>query len=172
MIIRPLPMPDTDTPIAIDGTMPIHRYLSDFRMFTTLRRMLSQSQARPLMKRIDFMQQVTLYLPEVAALIEERDFGVLHQEVGALRFATQQALRQLDFTRVRRHLSLLGNMFEHADAELHEAIKTSYLEALFLGETSSAHLEARSMLSKPMEQALRQAELRYGILQYLRSQPV
>lgn len=171
MIIRPLPMTDNGTPVTIDSMMPIHRFLSDFRMYTTLRRMLTQSQARPLMKRLDFMQQVTLYLPEVAALIEESDFGILRREVGALKLATQQALRQFDFARVRRHLFLAGNLFEHADAELRDALQHCYLEPLFLGETSPPYLEARSLLSKPMEEALRQCELRHGILQQLRSQP-
>lgn len=169
MIIRPLPTPHASEPVAIDGMMPIHRFLSDYQMFTTLRRMLTQSRAKPLMKRIDFMQQVALYLPEVAALIKESDFGILRQEVGALKLATQQALRQLDFTRVRRHLFLSGNLFEHGDAELRAAIQESYLEPLFLGENTPVYLEARSLLSKPMEEALRQCELRHGILQQLRS---
>lgn len=172
MIIRPLPIPDSNTPVAIDSMMPIHHSLSDFRMFSALRRMLTQSQAKPLMKRIDFMHQITLYLPEVAALIEENHFGTLRLEVGVLKQATRLALQRLDFTRVRRHLSLLANLFEHADDELREAIQVCYLEALFLGETSAAHLEARSLLSKPMEEALRRSELRHSILKKVRSQTV
>lgn len=171
MIIRPLPTPGNSTTVAIDNMMPLHHFLSDFHMFTTLRRMLSQHQAKPLMKRLDFMHQITLYLPEVAALIGENDFGKLHQEIGALKRATQQALLRMDFTRVRRHLYLVGNLFEHADDELRTAIESSYLEALFIGETSPVYREARSLLSKPMADALHQAELRHGIIRQLRSQP-
>jgi hypothetical protein len=168
---RPLSMPDADAPITIDGMMPVHRFLSDFKMYASLRRMLSVSHARPLMTRLDFMQQITLYLPEVSVLIEESDFGILHLEVGALKLATRQALRQFDFGRVRRHLFLVGNLFEHADAELREAILVSYLEPLFLGETSIAHIEARSLLSQPMEEALRQSELRFSMPGQMHSQP-
>lgn len=168
MIIRPLPMTDVNIPVAIDGMMPIHRFLSDFGMFSSLRNMLSQNHARPLMKRIDFMQQVTLYLPEVAALIKESDFGILQQEMRAMKLATEQALLRFDFPAVRKHLMLIGNLFEHADSELREAIHVSYLEGLLLGATSPAHQEARRLLSQPMEDALKQSELRRGILQRAR----
>jgi hypothetical protein len=167
---RPLHVPDAQTPITIDGMLPIQRFLSDFRMYASLRQMLAHSRARPLMTRLDFMQQITLYLPEVSALIEESDFGILHLEVGALKLATRQALRQYDFGRVRRHLFLVGNLFEHADAELREALHLSYLEPLFLGETSIAHREARSLLSKPMEEAVRQSELRFFVAERARLQ--
>ena len=166
-----LSMPDANFPIAIGGMMPIHRFLSDFKMFTSLRQMLSNNRSQPSMTRLDFMQQVTLHLPEVSELIEESDFGILHLEVGALKLATRQALRQFDFSRIRHHLLLVGNLFEHADAELRAAILVSYLEPLFLGETSLAHIEARSLLSRPMEEALRQSELRFSMLEQFWSQP-
>ena len=157
MIIRPLPVTDMNSPVAIDGMMPIHRFLSDFHMFSSLRNMLSQNHARPLMKRIDFMHQITLYLPEVAGLIREHDFGILHKEMAAMKQATQNALMRFDFPAVRKHLMLLGNLFEHADSELREAIHSIYLEGLLLGETSPAHQEARRQLSQAMEEALKQS---------------
>ena len=171
MSAQPLSMPDANVPIVIGGMMPIHRFLTDFKMFTSLRQMLSNNRSQPSMTRLDFMQQVTLHLPEVSELIEESDFGILHLEVGALKLATRQALRQFDFSRIRHHLLLVGNLFEHADAELRAAILVSYLEPLFLGETSLAHIEARSLLSRPMEEALRQSELRFSMLEQLWSQP-
>lgn len=161
----PLPVPETDSALTIDGMVSIRRFLSDFRKFTSLRSMLSKKQSRPLMTRLDFMQQIALYLPEVAALIEESDFGILHLEVGALKLATRQALRQFDLGRIRRHLFLVGNLFEHADVELREAILVSYLEPLFFGENSIAHTEARTLLSQPMEEALRRSELRFAMLE-------
>jgi hypothetical protein len=167
----PLPVVEADTPSNIDGMLSIRRFLSDFRKFTSLRSMLSKKQSRPLMTRLDFMQQIALYLPEVSELIEESDFGILHLEVGALKLATRQALRQFDLSRIRRHLFLAGNLFEHADIELREAILVSYLEPLFLGETSIAHAEARALLSQPMEQVLRQSELHFAMLEQLWSEP-
>ena len=171
MSTLPLSAPEVEPAVSIDGTLPIRRFLSDFRKFTSLRSMLSKKQSRPQMTRLDFMQQVALYLPEVSALIEESDFGILHLEVGALKLATRQALRQFDLGRIRRHLFLAGNLFEHADAELREALLVSYLEPLFLDETSIAHLEARSLLSQPMEEALRQSEMRFAMLDQMWSQP-
>lgn len=167
----PLPVSETDTPVTIDGMLPIRRFLSDFRKFASLRSILSKKHSQPLMTRLDFMQQVALYLPEVSALIEESDFGILHLEVGALKLATRRALRQFDLSRIRRHLFLVGNLFEHANTELREAILVSYLEPLFLGETSIAHAEARILLSQPMEEALRRSEMHFAMLEQQWSQP-
>jgi hypothetical protein len=152
-------LPRTDLPIA-ESVMQPFEHLLDFKTFASLRRMVTHQQSKPLLRRTDFMKQVTLYLPEVAARIEESDFGVVHLEVGAMKLATRDALARSDFTTVREHLFLIANLFDRADAELYEAIRISYLEALFLDEVSAAHIVARSMLSKPMENVLRQSELR------------
>ena len=143
-----------------DGVLQPFEHLQDFKTFASLRRMVSHQNSKPLIKRADFMKLVTLYLPEVAARIEESDFGILHLEMGAMKLATKDAFARSDFATVRKHLLLIADMFDRADAELYDAIRVSYLEAIFLGETSAAHIVARGMLSKPMENALRQAELR------------
>jgi hypothetical protein len=155
----------TDLPAA-DGSMQPFEHLLDFKMFASLRRMVTHQQSKPLVKRTDFMKQVTLYLPEVAARIEESDFGIAHLEVGAMKLATRDAIARRNFAAVRKHLFLIIDLFDRADAELYEAIRISYLEALFLDEASAAHAEARSLLSGPMENVLRQSELR---LEKLRS---
>ena len=134
-------------------------HLLDFRMFASLRRMVSHQLYKPLVGRLEFVRQVTLYLPEVAARIEESDFGIVHLEVGAMKLATRDAIAKRDFATARRHLLLTANLFDRADAELYEAIRISYLEALFLDEVSAAHIVARGMLSGPMENALRQADM-------------
>jgi hypothetical protein len=158
----PLPtqtLPRTDLHGADNALHPFE-HLLDFKTFSSLRRMVTHQHGKPLVKRGDFMKQVTLYLPEVAARIEESDFGVVHLEVGAMRLATREAIVGLDFATVRKHLFLIADLYDRADAELYEAIRVSWLEALFLEECSLAFMEARSMLSRPMENALRQAELR------------
>lgn len=152
-------LPHTDLPIA-DSIMQPFEQLLDFKTFSSLRRMVTHQHSKPLIKRTDFMKQVTLYLPEVAARIEESDFGIVHLEVGAMRLATREAILACDFATVRKHLFLVTDLFDRADSELYEAIRVSWLDALFLEETSPAFLEARSMLSKPMENVLRQSELR------------
>jgi hypothetical protein len=151
-------LPHTHLTVA-DGILQPFEHLLDFKTFASLRRMVSHQQSKPLIKRTDFMKLVTLYLPEVAARIEESDFGVVHLEIGAMKLATRDAFARCDFATVRKHLILIADIFERADAELYDAIRISYLEALFLGDTSAAHIVARGMLSNAMENTLRQAEL-------------
>lgn len=145
-------------PSFADNIMQSFDHIPDYRTFASLRRMVAHQQSKPLLKRTDFMKQAILYLPEVVARIEESDFGILHLEVGAMRLATRDAIVRRDFATVRRHLLLIAELFERADAELYEAIRISYLEALFLDETSVTYGEARGLLSRPMENVLRQAE--------------
>lgn len=152
-------LPRATLPVA-DSVVQPFEHLLDFKTFASLRRTVAHQHSKPLIKRTDFMKQLTLYLPEVAARIEESDFGFVHLEVGAMRLVTQDAFAHSDFATVRRHLLLIADLFDRADAELCEAIRISYLEALFLDEVSAAHIVARGMLSRPMEHALRQSELR------------
>ncbi|MDD5058808.1 MAG: hypothetical protein PHQ60_13145 [Sideroxydans sp.] len=133
----------------------------DFKTFLSLRRMVAHQQNQPQIGRADFLKQVTLYLPEVAARIEDSDFGSVHLEVGAMKLATNAAIKQRDWVTVRGHLFMMIDLYDRADAELQDALRISYLEALFLGETSASYLEARSLLSRPIENMLRQSELRW-----------
>ncbi len=158
-------LPRTNLTVA-DGVLQPFEHLLDFKTFASLRRMVSHQQSKPLIKRTDFMKLVTLYLPEVAARIEESDFGVVHLEIGAMKLATRDAFARSDFATVRKHLLLVADLFDRADAELYDAIRISYLEALFLGDTSAAHIVARGMLSNAMENVLRQAELRMEKLRF------
>lgn len=151
-------LPRTELPGTDQAAHPFEQAL-DFKTFSSLQRMVSHQHSKPLLKRGDFMKQLTLYLPEVAARIEESDFGIVHLEVGAMRLATREAIIERDFATVRKHLFLITDLFDRADGELYEAIRISWLEALFLGETSGAHFVARDLLPKQMQNALRQAEL-------------
>lgn len=144
---------------ASDAVMHTFEHLLDFRTFVSLRRMVALQRNKPLLKRADFVKQVTLYLPEVAARIEESDFGVVHLEVGAMKLATRDAIDNRDFATARRHLLLISEIFDRADAELYNAICVSFLEDLFLEQTGTAYAEARCMLSRSMENSLRQSEL-------------
>lgn len=145
--------------VADSAKHPAESFL-DFKTFMSLRRMVGHQQKKPLIGRADFVKQLTLFLPEVADRIEESDFGIVHLEVGALKLATREAIIRRDFATVGAHLSLIVNVFDRADNELYEAICISYLEALFLGETSAAHIEARRLLSRQMESVLKQSEFR------------
>ena len=134
-------------------------HLLDFKTFSSLRRMVAHQHSKPLIRRADFMKQVLLHLPEVAAFVDEDDFGILHLEIGAMKLATRDAFARCDFATVHKHLALIADLFDRADAELYDAIRISYLEAIFIGETSAAHIVARGMLPSSMDNALRQAEL-------------
>lgn len=160
MITLPTPkLPFIDL-VASDSVIQPFEQMFDFKAFASLRRMVSHQQSKPLLRRADFLKQITLYLPEVAARIEESDFGVLHLEVGAVKLATKDAIVNRDFVSVRKYLMLIAEFFDRADAELYDAIRISYLEGLFLDETSPSYAEARKMLSRAMENVLRQSELR------------
>jgi len=135
----------------------------DLRTFISLRHMVAHVQRQPSVGRTDFIKLLTLNLPEVAARIEEDDFGIIHLEIGALKSATKYSITMSDFRTVRRHLLFIADIFERADTVLREAICISYLDALFLDENFPAYLEARSMLSRPMETALRRSELHWLI---------
>jgi hypothetical protein len=139
----------------------------NFNVFSSLRQTLrSRSKTMPvtIMSRADFIHHVTLHMPEVSALIEEDDFGILHLEMGAMKLATQCAIMRYEFHTVRRHFSFISYLFEHADNELYDAILVSYLESLFIDEDASEYLNARSLLPASLEDALKKAELRYELL--------
>ncbi len=149
-------------------TEPAGSFRMHFNVFAALRQSLHPgSHAVPItiMTRADFLHHITLHMPEVAMRIEEEDFGILHLEMGAMRLATQDAIAGYEFHTVRRHLSYIGYLFEHADRELCNAILVSYLEGLFLGNTLPDYLNARSMLPANLEQALKNAERRFATLQ-------
>jgi hypothetical protein len=140
----------------------------NFNVFSALRQTLrvrSKSMPVTIMTRADFMHHITLHMPEVSARIQEDDFGILHLEMGAMKLATQDAIRCYEFHTVRRHFSFISYLFEHADNELYDAILVSYMEPLFIGEFASEYLNARSLLSANLEDALKKAELRYDLLE-------
>src|SRR5512141_2899752 len=134
-------------------------HLLDFKTFSSLRRMAAHQRSKPLIRRADFLKQVLAHLPEVAAFIDESDFGIVHLEIGAMKLSTRAAFARSDFATVHKHLTLIADLFDRADAELYDAIRISYLEAICIGETSAAHIVARGMLPSSMENVLRQAEL-------------
>jgi hypothetical protein len=139
-----------------------HKPALDFKTFCSLRRMVSHQRKQWVVGSADFMQLLALHLPEVAELVDESDFGYIHLEVGVLKVASQTAIQCRDMSELLRHLILVSNLLGRADQTLHDALRVSYLEALFLGETGSETIAARSMLPKMMEDILRKSESRMG----------
>lgn len=151
---RPLFRPTAAEP----AMFPVEPAL-DFKIFSSLRTHALRQKNNAPVRRADFLKQVALNLPEVAALIEESDFGIVHLEVGAMKLATRHAITRRDFATVGRHLLLVSELLARADAELHDALRISYLEALFLDEHSAFHSEARHLLPGILANMLKQAEL-------------
>ncbi len=96
--------------------------------------------------------------PEVAARIDESDFGILHLEVGALKLATQDAITAGDWHAVTKYFAFVAGLIEDAGDELRDAINVSYLGNLFYGEMSANYAKARTLLPKPLARALEQIE--------------
>ncbi len=132
----------------------------------------ASNSAISLMGRTDFLQHVVLQLPDVAAHIDEDDFGILHLEMGAMKLATLDAIRRHDLHIVRRHFAFITYLYEYANNELHDAILVSYLEALFVDDCPPACERVRSLLPASLAEALRRAELRNALLRSTWSSPI
>lgn len=175
MNMQTLAMPTAVMPFGImlpEQGMPFQNFPQDFRfnfgLFSAMRQaMHSRRAAMPItvMGRADFIHHVTLHLPEVSSRIEEDDFGILHLEMGAMKLATREAILSYEFHTVRRHYSFISYLFEHADKELQDAIRVSYLESLFIGEETPEYEHARGLLPKNLVEVLKKMDLRYALLE-------
>ncbi len=148
------------------GASP-HDFGGSFTVFSAVRHALHGRMASGVatsMGRADFVHHVALHLPDVSERIAEDDFGVLHLEMGAMKLATQDAIRHHELHTVRRHFAFIAYLYEHADNALYNAILVSYLEALFMDETAPAYENARSLLPPSLAEALKRAELRHTLL--------
>ncbi len=121
---------------------------SEFDAFTSLRQKVKDLDPSIVVTlgRDDFIHHVTLHMPEVAERIGEQDFGDLRREMSALRAATEAAINESCFHTVRRHLSFIGFLLEHADRALHDAIRECYLDPISSERIGSAALECFEVL--------------------------
>jgi hypothetical protein len=108
-----------------------------------------------------FADYLAAHLPEVAATLDETDFGRLHLEVCALKIATHEAIQKRDWLTVRKHFTFIDNVLEAAETELHDAIGVSYLINLFYNETSINFAKARTLMPKRLATALEIMERHY-----------
>lgn len=148
--------------------LPERDFRANYRLFAEARQfMRSRAPELPvtIMTRTDFIHHVTLHLPEVAALIEEEDFGILHLELGAMKLASRAAIMRYEFYTLRRHFAFITYLFEHASRALRDAIQISYVEALFIGERGEAYEYARAILPDSLKDTLKKAEQYYLLLE-------
>lgn len=113
-----------------------------------------------------FVAGLAMHFPDVAASIDDMDFGVLHLEVAMFTHATREAIQKRDWATVRMHFDFVDRILEEADAELHDAIGVSYLGNLFYGETSLNYAKARTLLPKRLAVALEIMERHYEDLAF------
>ena len=146
----------TNTPHPYSGTATIPPGL-DYKTFGDVHRLMCLKCA----KVTGFSSCLALCLPEVAARLEESDFGILHLEVGALRLATRDAIARRDWYNVGRYFSFVADVLESAGAELADAIKISYLGNLLSGEPALNFTKARSLLPRPLLIELAEVERHY-----------
>ena len=137
----------------------------DYNSFAKLRK-LTFLHPIPVAGYSRFAGFLAIHFPEVAASIDEADFGVLHLEVGELALATRAAILKRDWPAVRTHFAFVDSVLQSADTELHGAIGVSYLGNLFYGETSINYAKARTLMPKRLAVALEIIERHYEELAY------
>lgn len=108
-----------------------------------------------------FADHLAARFPEVAATIDEADFGDPHYEVDALKLATHDSILKQDWPTASAHFAFVDDILESAGPEMHEAIGISYLVNLFYGETSPDFAKARTLMPKRLAAALEIMERHY-----------
>ncbi len=131
--------------------------------FNSFRQLYTLAKLRPIPVAgySRFAGHLAVHFPEVAARIDEADYGVLHLEVGELKLATRNAILKRDWLTVRAHFEFVDTILENADAELHDAIGVSYLGSLFYNETALNYAKARTLLPRRLAVALEIIERHY-----------
>ena len=104
-------------------------------------------------------------LPEVAAQMDEYDFGSLHLEVGVLTLATRNAIARRDWYSVGKYFHFAAGLMKNGGHELVDALTVSYVESLLYGETTLNYMKARSLLPESLAAALAGVERHYQALQ-------
>lgn len=126
----------------------------DFNTFSALRKLLSRKpKKRTFNSR--FACYLALYLPDVAADIDEEDFGIIHLEIAVLAKSTREAIDRKDWVTVQRNFAFIADMLEKAGKELQDAIHISYFEYLLYDKSIPSDLpvqaELRNLLTYMLE---------------------
>jgi len=119
--------------------------------------------------REEFLRALATQLPEIAAKITDIESGLLHPEIAVVSQATHEAIEAQDWQAVATHFSFITEVFAEGTEAVKNAVCVSYLENVFLGETSVNHESARSMLPPILATAL--AELENHFEKLSRAQP-
>lgn len=109
--------------------------------------------------RVDFIYALRQQLPDVAAAIMDISEGLLHCEMSDFARCTHEAIHDRRFYIVQQHLQFVAEARARASTDLANAILGSYLENVFIGESTPDFLLARELLSPLLRRDLAELEL-------------
>lgn len=135
------------------------RFEIDYKSFSKLSKLTDTPNPR--LNASPFSSRLALYFPEIAVMIDEDDFGILHLEVGIMKNATRDAIAQADWYTVRKHFNFIADMLDRAEEHLADALRISYLGNLFYDEVSANYAKARSLLPQSLSKLLHEVERHY-----------
>jgi hypothetical protein len=127
----------------------------------TIRRILNDAPRADRRACSSFAHQLMLYFPEIAERLDEADDGKLHLEMGELKLATRDAINDSDWRSACEQFAFVAQLLNDDIAAVNDAISISYLGALFYGELSANHAQARCLLPSPLANALERIERHY-----------
>ena len=113
-----------------------------------------------------FLRALAKRFPEIAVNIDEIDSGLLHLEIAVVSRATHEAVRAQRWEMVASHFAFMEEVFAGGNEAIKNAVCVSYVENIFLGETSVGHVHARAMLPPELATALAELEAHFQMLSH------
>jgi hypothetical protein len=139
------------------------RFELDYSTFARLRELLiNRTNSTSAQSR--FACYLALHLPEVAVLIDEDDFSVLHLEVSVLAKATSEAVECGDWGTVNKHFAFISDTLENIGNELRNAIQVSYLDYLLHDERVKSRIKLPSNDIQLRSISLDDLKERFGLI--------
>ena len=115
----------------------------------------------PSIDREAFLQVLAARFPEIAANISDIECGLLHPEMAVVSRATREAIKAQSWQTVVAHFSFIGEVFVGGNEAIRNAVYVSYLENVFLGESSAEFVSARAMLPSTLSEAMVRLETHF-----------
>lgn len=155
-----MPRPSLSTPAVADKPDSGRDLRLDFASFVHLRKLMEfNTKASPRSVLSSLASQIAIYLPDVAKRIDESDFGYPHLEIGVLKLATREAIDRRDWATAALHFAFVEHLWLHnTGTDLRDAIRVSYLSAIFDGESELNHEKAKQLLPPVLREILRSGE--------------
>ena len=119
----------------------------------------------PLIDRQAFLDALNLKFPEIFREITDIEIGLLHPEMGVVSHASRAAVEAEDWDKLTAQFKFVQDVFLNGDSDIKNAVYVSYLENIFLGETSARFSKARELLPRSLADALLELEAHFEMLQ-------